>query len=74
METKAQQIQNRLNNRKAKREPKIKVEESGLPFNPNRTYLGVTQDRTLTYPYYLETLQKKLISRVALIRRLAGTN
>ena len=36
-------------------------------------YLGITQDRTLTYRHHLETLRKKLASRFALIHRLAGT-
>jgi len=36
-------------------------------------YLGVTLDRSLTYRRHLESLRKKLTSRVALLRRLAGS-
>ena len=36
-------------------------------------YLGVTQDRSLTYRRHLESLRKKLTSRVALLVRLAGS-
>ena len=37
------------------------------------TYLGVKLDRTLTYRQHRECLKAKTTSRVALIRRLAGT-
>ena len=36
-------------------------------------YLGVTLDRSLTYRRHLESLRKKLTSRVALLSRLAGS-
>ena len=49
------------------------LDENGLPHNPTPTYLEISLDRTLTYQHHLETLRKKLTSRVALIRRLAGT-
>ena len=38
-----------------------------------QSYLGVTLDRTLTYRHHLESLHKKLTSRVALFPRLAGS-
>ena len=47
--------------------------EMACPYNPTPTYLGTTLDRTLTYRQHLETLRKKLTSRIALIRQLAGT-
>ena len=50
------------------------VEEKDLPFNPNLTYLGVTLNRILTYQYHLKTFCKKLVSRIAFIRQLAGTS
>ena len=37
------------------------------------TYLGVKLDIALTYRHHLEVLRKKLSTRVALLRRLAGS-
>ena len=62
-----------LNNREAKRELKISHGDNILPFCPTPTYLGVKLDRSLTFRHHLETLRKKLTSRVALLRRLAGS-
>ena len=61
-----------LNNREARRELKVEINGKLLPFCPVPNYLGVKLDRTLTYRQHLETLRKKLSSRVALMRRLAG--
>ena len=36
------------------------------------TYLGMKLDRSLTFYHHLEALRKKLSTRVALLRRLAG--
>ena len=44
-----------------------------LPFCSEPKYLGVTLDRSLTYRQHLQSLRKKLTSRVALLRRLAGS-
>jgi len=44
-----------------------------MPFYSEPKYLGVTLDRSLTYRRHLESLHKKLTSRVALLRRLAGS-
>ena len=44
-----------------------------LPFCSEPKYLGVTLDRSLTYPRHLELLRKKLTSRVPLLRRFAGS-
>ena len=41
-------------------------------YNPTPTYLGVTLDRNFTYQHHLQTLHKKLTSRIAFISRLAG--
>ena len=38
------------------------------------TYLGFTLDRSLTYKNHLHTLKQKVSSRVALVRKLSGTN
>jgi len=62
-----------LNNKEAKREMKVNFNKETLPFCSESKYLGVTLDRSLTYRRHLESLRKKkLTSRVALLRRLAG--
>jgi len=62
-----------LNNKEAKREMKVNFNNETLPFCSESKYLGVTLDRSLTYRRHLESLRKKkLTSRVALLRRLAG--
>jgi len=63
-----------LNNKEAKRENLIvNHNNETLPFCPEPKYLGVTLDRSLTYHRHLESLHKKLTSRVALLRQLAGS-
>ena len=62
-----------LNNREAKRELNVYNNGKRLPFCPVPTYLGVKLDRSLTFRHHLETLRKKLTTRVALMRRLAGS-
>jgi len=62
-----------LNNKEAKRELKVNFNNETLPFCSEPKYLGVTLDRSLTYHRHLESLRKKLTSRVALLRRLAGS-
>jgi len=54
-----------LNNKEAKRERKIKYNET-LPFCSEPNYFGATLDRSLTYRRNLESLRKKLTSRVEL--------
>ena len=44
-----------------------------LPPCPVPTYLGVKLDRSLTFRHHREALRKKLSTRVALLRRLAGS-
>jgi len=61
------------NNEEAKRELKVNISNETLPFCSEPKYLGVTLDRSLTYRRHLESLRKKLTSRVALLRRLAGS-
>ena len=56
-----------LNNKEAKRELKVNFNNETLPFCSEPKYLGVTLDRSLTYRRHLETLRKKLTSRVALL-------
>ena len=62
-----------LHNREA--QPELKVYANGklLPFCPVPTYLGVKLDRSLTFRHHFETLCKKLVTRVTLLRRLAGS-
>jgi len=57
-----------LNNKEAKRELKVNFNNETLPFCSNRIYLGVMLDRSLTHRRYLESLRKKLTSRVPLLR------
>ena len=62
-----------LHDREAKRELKVYANGKFLPFCPVPTYLEVELDRSLTFSHYLETLRKKLATRVTLLRRLAGS-
>ena len=62
-----------LNNRETKRELDVYNNGKRLPFCPVPTYLGVKLDRSLTFRHHFEALRKKLTTRVALMRRLAGS-
>ena len=62
-----------LNNKESKRELKINFNNETLPFCSEPKYLGISLDRSLTYRRHLESLRKRLTSRVALLRRLAGS-
>ena len=59
--------------KEAKRELKVNCNNEILPFCSEPKYLGVLLDWSLTYRRHLEQLRKKLTSRVALLRRLAGS-
>ena len=63
-----------LNNKEAKRELKVNFNYESLPFCSEPKYLGVTLDRSLTYRRHFQSLRKELTSRVALLRRLAGSS
>jgi len=71
--TKAVLVAFHLNNKEAKRELKVNHNNENLPFCSEPTFLRVTLDRSLMYRRHLESLRKKLTSRVALLRRLAGS-
>ena len=62
-----------LHNREAMHELKVKNNSKILPFCPVPTYLGVKQDRALTYHHHLEALHKKLFTCVLMLRCLAGS-
>jgi len=62
-----------LKNKEAKCELKVNFNNENLPFFSEPEYLGVTLDRSLTYRRQLESLRKKLTSRIALLNRLAGS-
>ena len=62
-----------LCNRDAKRELEVYTDHKRLESQQAPKYLGVRLDRTLTFKQHLEDVRAKTISRVALIRRLAGT-
>ena len=61
-----------LTNREAKRELSVELNGKSLPFSNTPKYLGITLDGFLTYRRHLESLRKKISTRVSLIRRLAG--
>ena len=76
LEAKAQHHENgvfHLNNKETKCELKVNFNNETLPFCSEPKYLGVTLGRSLTYRQHFESLRKKLTSRVALLRRLAGS-
>jgi hypothetical protein len=62
-----------LNTRQASQQLVVSVGGRPLPFAPVPTYLGVKMDRSLTFRHHLESLKMKVSSRVALVRKLAGT-
>jgi len=62
-----------FSNKEAKRELKVNHNNETLPFCSEPKYLRITLDRWLTYRRHLESLRKKLTSRVALLRRLSGS-
>ena len=64
-----------LNNKEVKRELKVNHNDETLPFCSEPKCLGPRSSvsRSLTYRRHLESLGKKLTSRVALLRRLAGS-
>jgi len=63
-----------LNNKEAKRLLKVDYNNEILPFCSDTKYLGVTLDSSLAYRRHLESLRKKLTSRVALLKRLTGSS
>jgi len=62
-----------LNNKEAKRDLKINLNNETLPFCSEPKYLEVTLEWSLTYRRHLESLRKKMTSRVALLRQFAGS-
>ena len=63
-----------LRNYAAGRELKVALPSGQLlPFVSNPKYLGVTLDRSLTFRHHCLNIKKKVNSRVALLRCLAGT-
>ena len=61
------------NNREAKHELNVYNNGKRLPSCPVPTHLGDKQDRSLTFRHHLEALCKKLTTRIALMRQLAGS-
>ncbi|KAJ4945956.1 hypothetical protein JOQ06_023634 [Pogonophryne albipinna] len=62
-----------LSTREARRELEVRVNNTFLEVQQAPKYLGVRLDRTLSFKQHLEEDKAKVTSRVALIRRLAGT-
>ena len=63
-----------LNNKEAKRELDVFVDNKRLVCQQAPMYLGVRLDRMLNFRQHLDEVAGKVTSSVALIRRLAGTN
>ena len=63
-----------LPNKEATRELKVAAEGCILPLFTEPTYIGIKLDRSLTYRRHLESLCKKLTTRVGLLRLLAGSS
>ena len=61
-----------LNNREAKRELDVFVDNKRLVFQQAPKYIGLRLDRMLKFKQYLK-VAGKVTSRVSLIRRLTGT-
>ena len=62
-----------LNNREAKRELDVFVDNKRLVFQQAPKYPGVHLDRMLNFKQHLEEVAGKVTSRVSLSSRLAGT-
>jgi len=79
LEAKAQHHENGVSSLPSQQQGSQTCAESQLqqrnpPLLLQPKYLGVTLDRSLTYRRHLESFRKKLTSRVALLRRLAGSS
>ena len=62
-----------LNNRETKREFNVFNNGNLLQSCPVPTHLGIKLDKSLTFRHHLEALCKKLSTRIALLRRIAGS-
>jgi len=62
-----------LNTRDVGRRLNISVDGKTIEFEPNPMYLGVKLDRLLTFKPHLTSVRQKVLSRCALLNRLAGT-
>jgi len=62
-----------LNTRGVGRRLNISVDGKTTEFEPNPKYLGVKRDRSLTFKPHVTSVQQKVLSRCALLNRLAGT-
>jgi len=51
----------------------ISMDGKTIEFEPNPTYLGVKLDPSLTFKPHLTSVRQKVLSRCALLNRLAGT-
>ena len=63
-----------LKNHLAQYQLQVHMSGNSIPFAPTPRYLDVTLDRSLTFRQHIEKLKKKMTSRVALVKRLAGLN
>ena len=52
----------------------VHMSGNSIPFAPTPRYLSVTLNRSLTFRQRIEKLNKKMTSRDALVKRLAGLN
>ena len=63
-----------LNNKEAKKELLITVDNITLPTDHNPKYLGVTLDRQLNYRKHIEGCANKIAKRNCLMRKLANSS
>jgi len=61
------------NTRDVGRRLNISVDGKTIAFEPNLTYLGVKLDRSLIFKPHLKSVRQNVLSRCALLNRLAGT-
>lgn len=73
-ETKSEVNVYHLSNHLADKTLVVTVEGTHIKNNPFPKYLGVVLDRSLTYKNHIESIKRKIKSRINIINNLAGTS